>query len=242
KVSEALSTEPQRIGMPSTTSAASTTSQGPRRHDWYAFRSLVREGERAAGALARLGVKAGDPVAVLLPMCLESVAITLACVNLSAVRLTLPVGGHSGLIRHRVHGSGTRLVVTADACQLDGQAYGVKTALDRALVGCPGVERVLVVRQLARPVPWQPGRDQWWHEVLAHGGLPPRPYPGHMSDLSRSGGTPPTGPSSDLDFGDPLDRPSSDDNDRGWGDDGPAEDASVADLARFLNEKPPHHL
>ncbi|MFE9561099.1 hypothetical protein ACFYM0_08335 [Streptomyces sp. NPDC006487] len=44
-----------------------------------------------------------------------------------------------------------------------------------------------------------------------------------------------------LDFGDPLDQQSSDDTDRGWGERSPA-GGSAADLARFLDEKPPHHV
>ncbi|MER5890022.1 hypothetical protein ABT160_39880 [Streptomyces sp. NPDC001941] len=43
-----------------------------------------------------------------------------------------------------------------------------------------------------------------------------------------------------LVFDDPLDQQSSDDTDRGWGE-RPSGD-SAADLARFLDEKPPHHL
>ncbi|MFE9256200.1 hypothetical protein [Streptomyces sp. NPDC006879] len=45
-----------------------------------------------------------------------------------------------------------------------------------------------------------------------------------------------------IDFDDPLDRPSADDSDRGWGDRPLADSGSAADLARFLDEKPPHHL
>ncbi|QGV80154.1 hypothetical protein [Streptomyces ficellus] len=44
-----------------------------------------------------------------------------------------------------------------------------------------------------------------------------------------------------LIFDDPLDQPSADDTDRGWGERPPGGD-SAADLARFLDEKPPHHL
>lgn len=43
-----------------------------------------------------------------------------------------------------------------------------------------------------------------------------------------------------LVFDDPLDRPSADDTDRGWGDSAPG--AADDDFTRFLNEKPPHHL
>ncbi|KJY22229.1 MULTISPECIES: hypothetical protein [Streptomyces] len=44
-----------------------------------------------------------------------------------------------------------------------------------------------------------------------------------------------------IDFDDPLDQQSSDDTDRGWGE-GPPTGGSAADLARFLDEKPPHHI
>ncbi|MFI1186980.1 hypothetical protein [Streptomyces californicus] len=44
-----------------------------------------------------------------------------------------------------------------------------------------------------------------------------------------------------LIFDDPLDRQSADDTDQGWGERPPAGD-SAADLARFLDEKPPHHI
>ncbi|WP_234343403.1 hypothetical protein [Streptomyces sp. NRRL F-5123] len=45
---------------------------------------------------------------------------------------------------------------------------------------------------------------------------------------------------SGLIFDDPFDRPSPDDADRGWGElpTGSADD----DFARFLSQKPPHHL
>lgn len=52
----------------------------------------------------------------------------------------------------------------------------------------------------------------------------------------------PRDPKSALIFDDPLDRQSSDDTDRGWGEQSGGESDSAADLKRFLDEKPPHHL
>ncbi|MEU2155603.1 hypothetical protein ABZ532_11415 [Streptomyces sp. NPDC019396] len=50
-------------------------------------------------------------------------------------------------------------------------------------------------------------------------------------------------PAAALIFDDPLDQQSSDDTDRGWGERPSVPGAgSAADLARFLDEKPPHHL
>jgi len=48
-------------------------------------------------------------------------------------------------------------------------------------------------------------------------------------------------PAAKLIFDDPLNQQSSDDTDRGWGERADGRD-SAADLARFLDEKPPHHL
>ncbi|MGW2596627.1 hypothetical protein [Streptomyces klenkii] len=45
-----------------------------------------------------------------------------------------------------------------------------------------------------------------------------------------------------LIFDDPLAQQSSDDTDRGWGDRPAGGGGSAADLARFLDEKPPHHI
>lgn len=52
----------------------------------------------------------------------------------------------------------------------------------------------------------------------------------------------PKKPKSALVFDDPLSQQSSDDTDRGWGERPAAGGDSAADLARFLDEKPPHHL
>ncbi|MDT0268264.1 AMP-binding protein [Streptomyces sp. DSM 44915] len=199
---------------------------------------LLRLADQASAALRRLGVTARDPVAVQLPMCLESVVITLACLTVGAQRLTLPIDDQRDFVRTRLNDSGARVVICADSCEADGQVHPTKAAMDRTLTACPAVRTVLVVRQLARPVPWHPGRDRWWHEELGPGSSPPRPYPGHMTDQHR----PEPGRAVDrLVFDDPLSGRSGDDSDRGWGD-SPAEDATEGNLVRLLDERPPHHI
>ncbi|MER7758640.1 hypothetical protein [Streptomyces sp. NPDC097619] len=49
-------------------------------------------------------------------------------------------------------------------------------------------------------------------------------------------------PKPKLVFDDPLDQQSADDTDRGWGERPRPGGDSAADLARFLDEKPPHHI
>ncbi|MFG2554095.1 hypothetical protein [Streptomyces sp. NPDC048581] len=52
----------------------------------------------------------------------------------------------------------------------------------------------------------------------------------------------PGAPKPVLIFDDPLDQQSSDDTDRGWGERPGTGGDSAADLKRFLDEKPPHHI
>ncbi|WP_381797403.1 hypothetical protein [Streptomyces niveus] len=65
---------------------------------------------------------------------------------------------------------------------------------------------------------------------------PPRPAPPKPSPPKPGPPRPP------LVFDDPLDRQSSDDTDAGWGERRTTSGDSAADLARFLDEKPPHHI
>ncbi|MDH6222314.1 hypothetical protein [Streptomyces pseudovenezuelae] len=57
-----------------------------------------------------------------------------------------------------------------------------------------------------------------------------------------AGASEPREPKPALIFDDPLDQQSSDDTDRGWGERPGADGGSAADLKRFLDEKPPHHI
>ncbi|MBB0245930.1 AMP-binding protein [Streptomyces alkaliphilus] len=216
---------------------------------------LLDRWERAARALSGLGVRAGSRVAVLLPMGLESVVVTLACVSLQAVRVSLAADEPPARLAHRLRTSGAMVVVTPDALAGDGRPVAVKASLERALGGCPGVRGVVVVHHHPRPVPWTPGRDHWWHELTDREAGHSRPYPGDMTSFPSGGdldGGPPGPGGPDplatpparrvpLIFDDPLSGAAPDDTDLGWGE-RPAGIGGGDDLARFLDEKPPHHL
>ncbi|SFF10710.1 hypothetical protein SAMN05216251_108177 [Actinacidiphila alni] len=71
------------------------------------------------------------------------------------------------------------------------------------------------------------------------------PAPETVSPVAPVSPAGPTGTgsgSAGLIFDDPLDRPSADDTDRGWGERPSGSAADDDDFTRFLNEKPPHHI
>ncbi|MFF8813340.1 AMP-binding protein [Streptomyces pactum] len=135
---------------------------------------LLDQAARAATALTRLGVRAGDRVAVHLPLIPESVIATLACGRIDAVRCSLPMGLRAHELRERLRELDAAVLITADGDQRSGETRALKTVVDRALADCTVVRSVLVVHRAPRPVPWTPGRDLWWHEAL-------RPRPSRRS-------------------------------------------------------------
>ncbi|MFH8403531.1 AMP-binding protein [Streptomyces sp. NPDC018019] len=168
-ISEHAETTREPQGPPASPSPVALTWHGePGRHEELTHTMLMGQAKRAAAALARLGVRAGDPVAVHLPLVPESVIATLACGRLDAVRMTLPVYLTVPELADLTRDSGAKVIITADAAFWDGAVRPVKPVLDRALRrDCPQVRTVLVVNRTSRPVSWTAGRDHWWHEALA---------------------------------------------------------------------------
>lgn len=137
---------------------------GDRRSLTYA--DLQREVSRAANALTALGVGTGDRVAVYLPVLPETVVIALAIARIGAIH-SLVFGGFSAeALRVRLQDVGAKVLVTSDGQFRRGRAVPTKPAADAAVAGLDHVEHVLVVRRTGDQVPWTPGRDVWWHDVV----------------------------------------------------------------------------
>ncbi len=121
---------------------------------------------RAANALAELGVEKGDRVAIYLPMIPETVVAMLACARLGAPHMVVFGGFSSSALSGRITDCQARFVITADGGYRRGAASALKPAVDEALEECPDVRNVLVVRRTGQDVAWTEGRDVWWHEVV----------------------------------------------------------------------------
>ncbi|WP_225754033.1 acetate--CoA ligase [Actinotalea sp. Marseille-Q4924] len=140
---------------------------GDRRVLTYA--DLQREVARAANALTALGVGQGDRVVVYLPVLAETVVVTLAVARIGAIH-SLVFGGFSAdALRFRLEDLRAKVLVTSDGQYRRGKAVPTKATADEAAAGLDHLEHVLVVRRTgeATPdVPWTPGRDLWWHDVV----------------------------------------------------------------------------
>jgi acetyl-CoA synthetase len=121
---------------------------------------------QAANALTELGVRAGDRVAIYMPMIPETVVAMLACARLGAAHSVVFGGFSAEALSDRILDADIRFVITADGGYRRGAPSALKAQVDEALVRCPSVTRALVVRRTGQDVDWVDGRDVWWHDVV----------------------------------------------------------------------------
>ena len=134
------------------------------------YAELKDEVCQAANALTDLGVRAGDRVAIYMPMIPETVVTMLACARLGAPH-TVVFGGFSAeALASRIEDCDARVVVTSDGGYRRGAPSALKPAVDEAcdIAEKAGhtVSKVLVVRRTGQDVAWDAGRDVWWHDVV----------------------------------------------------------------------------
>ncbi len=133
---------------------------------------LAREVQRCANALKSLGVRRGDRVAIYLPMIPEAAIAMLACCRIGAVHSVVFGGFSSESLRDRINDQQAVCLITADGGYRRGQVLPLKRMADEALVECPSVRNVLVVRRRAGAegdeafASMTEGRDHWWHRLL----------------------------------------------------------------------------
>ncbi|HEX6838001.1 MAG TPA: acetate--CoA ligase [Polyangia bacterium] len=131
------------------------------------YKELHAEVCRTANAIAALGVKAGDRVAIYLPMIPELAIALLACARLGATHSVIFGGFSDTAIRDRVEDAGCKLIITADGGWRRGKIVPLKATVDAALEkGCRTVEKVLVVTRTKEPVAMVEQRDVRWDQVV----------------------------------------------------------------------------
>lgn len=132
------------------------------------YTELHSEVSRFANVLKKHGVTKGDRVTVYLPMIPEAAFAMLACARVGAVH-TVVFGGFSpDALAGRIQDSQSCVVITSNEGLRGGKAVPLKRNVDQALVQCPTVKAVLVVKRTETETPMQEGRD-YWYEAEAQG-------------------------------------------------------------------------
>ena len=132
----------------------------------YTYEQLHREVNRFANVLKKNGVVKGDRVAIYMPMIPELAIAMLACARVGAIH-SITFGGFSAqALRDRINDCGAKLVITSDQSVRGGKHIPLKINADQAVVDCPTVEKMIVVRHVG-DIEMKEGRDIWWHDEMA---------------------------------------------------------------------------
>ncbi|MBU3643421.1 MAG: acetate--CoA ligase [Candidatus Nanopelagicaceae bacterium] len=129
------------------------------------YAELLKDVKKAANALTEIGIKAGDRVAIYMPMIPEAAVAMLACARVGAAHSVVFGGFSAEALISRINDADARLVITADGGYRKGAAFALKPAVDEALSGEHNVKNVLVVKRTGQEVAWS-DRDIWWHEIV----------------------------------------------------------------------------
>jgi len=143
----------------------------------FTYQQLHREVCKFANVLKRLGVKKGDRVTIYLPMIAEAAIAMLACVRIGAVHSVVFGGFSASALADRINDAQARVLITADGGWRRGSVVPLKANSDEALKDAKSIERVVVVRRTGHEVHMEPGRDHWYHELMADAppDCPPEP-------------------------------------------------------------------
>jgi acetyl-CoA synthetase len=132
------------------------------------YQALHREVCKFANVLKQIGVQTGDRVAIYMPMVPELPIAMLACARIGATHSVVFGGFSAEALRDRINDAQAKVVITADGGYRRGGEIPLKHAVDEAIQQTPSIEHVIVYRRTGSQVPMEPGRDHWWHELMAN--------------------------------------------------------------------------
>lgn len=139
------------------------TDQEPKK---YTYQQLYDEVNKLASAMKKLGVGHGDKVSIYLPMIPEVVVSMLATARLGAIHSVCFSAFSGESLKDRVHDADSKLIITADGYYRRGKPLNLKQGADMA-AEVPTVKHIIVVKRTGIDVSMKPGRDLWYHELLA---------------------------------------------------------------------------
>ena len=123
---------------------------------------------RFANVLKRNGAQKGDRICIYMPMVPELAIAVLACARIGAVHSVVFGGFSAKSIADRINDAKCKLVITADGVYRGAKPIPLKDVIDDALIGCPTVEKVIVLTHVRTPVSMLKGRDVWWEDEVKH--------------------------------------------------------------------------
>ena len=131
------------------------------------YRELHAEVCRFANALKGLGAKKGDRITIYMPMVPEATVAMLACARIGAVHSVVFGGFSPDALAGRIQDCDSSMIITADEGVRGGRPIPLKANTDKALQSAPMCQTVVVVKRTGGAIDMHPGRDHWYHDIVA---------------------------------------------------------------------------
>ncbi|CAB4661344.1 unannotated protein [freshwater metagenome] len=131
------------------------------------YAQLLDEVQKFANVLKGLGVQKGDRVNIYLPMIVEAAVAMLACARIGAAHSVVFGGFSSQALADRINDAEAKVLITADGGYRRGEVFPLKPQADEAVDNTTTITSVVVVQRGNNSVEMKPGRDHWYHELMA---------------------------------------------------------------------------
>lgn len=134
------------------------------------YQELYEQVCQLANGMKSLGVVKGDRVTIYMPMIPEAVVAILACARIGAVHSVVFAGFSPDALGSRIQDCDSKLVITSDQAPRGSRLTPLKDNTDQALAHlgkASPVQHVIVVKHVGDNIDEHPGRDVWYHELLA---------------------------------------------------------------------------
>ena len=147
------------------------------------YNELHKRVSKFANALKGLGVKKGDAVGIYLPMIPEAIVAMQACARIGAPHSVVFSAFSPDSLRDRMVDCEANVVITSDGYYRRGKQINLKK---NAAAGIENtmVEKLVVVQRTGADVEMTPGRDLWYHELMADASADCPPEELDSEDLS----------------------------------------------------------
>jgi acetyl-CoA synthetase len=133
----------------------------------FSYFALHREVNKFANVLKSLGVKKGDRVTIYMGRVPEIAIAMLACARIGAIHSVVYGGFSVEALHERIEDSESKVLITCDGAYQRGKIVELKKISDEALQRAATVESVVVVKRTGHEINMEPGRDMWYHDLMA---------------------------------------------------------------------------